>query len=249
MKAYILQVPYTFQGKKDFLYPVLLKNEKELILVDCGYPGFMPLIEEAANLHGLSLKNLTGILLTHDDIDHVGGLYEIKTEYPALKIYTSKVEEPYISGKEKSLRLQQAEEMYEALPEEHKPRALKFQEMLRSIKPVAVDYTFSKEEDSTFLDDAVIIYTPGHTPGHISLYLRDSKTLIAADAVVVENEEFEIANPNFTLDLEQAVASVQKLLELDIAQIICYHGGSVTKRIKLKLEKLVSTYTSVNTKI
>lgn len=247
MKAYILQVPFIFQGKKDFLYPVLLKNDLELILVDCGYPGFMPLIEEAANHHGLSLKDLTGILLTHDDIDHVGGLYEIKTKYPALKVYASKVEEPYISRKEKSLRLQQAEEMYEALPEDHKPGALKFQETLRSIKPVAVDYTFPKE-DSTFLDDAVIIHTPGHTPGHISIYLRESKTLIAADAVVIENEKFEIANPNFTLDLEQAVASVQKLMELDIAQIICYHGGLETKSIKLKLEKLVSTYTSVNTK-
>lgn len=50
-----------------------------------------------------------------------------------------------------------------------------------------------------------ICFTPGHTPGHISLYFLQSKTLVAGDAVVIENGVLDIANPQFALDLEAAV--------------------------------------------
>ncbi len=134
MKVYPLKVNFNYQGKEEAIYPVLLKSEEALILVDCGYPGFMPLLEEAAKLHGFTLKDLTGIIITHDDIDHVGGLFEIKARYPHVKVFSSKIEAPYISGNEKSLRLVQAEALYESLEEAQKPGAIKFQEMLRGIQ-------------------------------------------------------------------------------------------------------------------
>ncbi len=62
-------------------------------------------------------------------------------------------------------------------------------------------------------------------PGHISLYLPSSKALIAADAVVIEDGKLNIANPDFALDLDEAVRSVERLMDYDIEQLICYHGG------------------------
>jgi glyoxylase-like metal-dependent hydrolase (beta-lactamase superfamily II) len=242
MEVYVLKIKFDFQKDEDFLYPVILKNTKGLFLIDCGYAGFMPLIEVAATLQGLFLKDLTGIIITHDDIDHVGGLFEIKAKYPSIKVYSSKAEAPYLSGSKKSHRLKQAEDRYDALPEAQKSGALQFQDMLRGIQRVPVDYIFPENEDFAFWDEGVIINTPGHTPGHISIYLKDSKTLIAGDAVVVENGELQIANPAFTLNLEQAVTSVKHLLELEIDRIICYHGGVVESKIKQKLNKLVFKY-------
>ncbi|GAB3176047.1 MBL fold metallo-hydrolase [Telluribacter humicola] len=243
MEIYILKVSFSFNGREDSLYPVILRDQRDTILVDCGYEGFMPLIEKAAQVHGLSLRDHTGILITHHDIDHMGALAEIKAAYPSVKVYTSKLDEPYVSGKEKSLRLVQAEAMYDSLPEEHKPGAKYFQEMLKNMKPVAVHYAFSEDEEPPFLNGIQVIPTPGHMPGHISIYLQESRTLIAADAVVVEEGELEIANPHFTLDLHEAVNSVKKLRELEIDRIICYHGGMVTSDIELKLAKLITKYT------
>ncbi len=105
-----------------------------------------------------------------------------------------------------------------------------------------MDDTFSADGKHFFGDGAVVIPTPGHTPGHISIYISASKTLIAADAVVLENSEFHIANPQFTLDLEQALVSVKKLLQLDIETMICYHGGVIEDKINQKLERLVARY-------
>jgi glyoxylase-like metal-dependent hydrolase (beta-lactamase superfamily II) len=244
MQIHVLEVKFGFNGKDDALYPVILRKGKEMILVDCGYAGFMPLLEQAASLQGLSLQHLTGILVTHHDIDHMGALAEFKEKYPQVVIYSSAIEEKYISGKAKSLRLQQAEDMFHTLPEEQKAGAQYFQEMLRKMQPVPVDYILPENESALFLEEVKIIPTPGHMPGHISLYVEESQTVIAADAVVYENGELEIANPHFTLDLPAAVRSVEKLQQLAIHKLICYHGGVVEDGIQQKLQTLIGKYAS-----
>ncbi|PSR56449.1 MBL fold metallo-hydrolase [Adhaeribacter arboris] len=244
MNHYVLEVQFTFEGVAKALYPVILQNDQELILIDGGYAGFIPLLEAAAHQQGLSLQDLTGIIITHHDMDHLGCLFELKEKYPTIKIYSPEMEEPYINGQKKSLRLQQAESLYESLPEEQKPGAYAFQEMLKQIKPVLVDATFA-EGELPFLPGVRVLKTPGHMPGHISLYLPESKTLIAADAVVIEKNELEIANPDFTLDLKEAVKSIKKLQQLDIQKLVCYHGGVLTGDISQKLDKLIRKYANL----
>ena len=242
MKVHILEIKFTHNGKDDALHPVILRDEKEMILVDCGYAGFLPLLENAVSLQKTSLQNLTGVIITHHDVDHVGALFELKQKYPAIKVYASAVEKNFINGKQKSLRLIQAESLFDCLPEEYKDGAIQFQQMLKAIRPVDVDQVFEENEEPIFLRDVQIISTPGHMPGHISLYLKDSKTLLAADAVVYENGVLDIANPQFTLDLPQAIASVRKLQNLSIQKMICYHGGLVENGIQEKLSDLVKKY-------
>ena len=245
MEVFVLEIRCSYQGKDDVLYPVLLRNGKELVLVDCGYAGSMPLLQAAANRHGISLDALTGILITHHDIGHMGGVQELKMAYSAAKVYASATEAPYNSGKEKSLRLQQAEALYDTLPEDLKAWARQLQETLKAVQAVAVNGIASESGVPASWGDMQIIPTPGHTPGHISVYLPQSKTLLAADAVVVEKGELELANPALTLNPEQAVASVRNLLQLEVDQLICYHGGIVEKDIREKLERLVEKYTPV----
>jgi glyoxylase-like metal-dependent hydrolase (beta-lactamase superfamily II) len=114
--------------------------------------------------------------------------------------------------------------------------------MLKAIQPVPVDGVFEDNEEPFFLPGVQIIYTPGHVPRHISLYIKESKTFIAADAIVVENEQLAIANPQFTMDLQQAIASIRRIEQLDIEKMICYHDGVVKKDIKKQLSNLIKKY-------
>jgi len=242
MNLFVLDLPFSFGGKEDHLYPVVLQSRQEVILVDCGYAGFKLLLEQSLQQHGLSLGSLTGLLITHHDIDHMGCAYELKETYPALKLYTSVWEEAYVTGRKKSLRLQQAEDLFDCLPEEQKQGAIAFQELLKTMQPVPVDAVFADNEEPSIMPGVEVIHTPGHMPGHISLYIKESKTLIAADAIVYQDGQLDIANPSFTLDLPQALASVQKLQQLEINKIICYHGGVVDASIQTKLLQLLARY-------
>ena len=72
-----------------------------------------------------------------------------------------------------------------------------------------------------------VIGTQGHTPGHISLYLHQKKIMIIGDAAALENGEYVVANPQFTLDIKEAEASLHKIMTYGATEIICYHGGAL----------------------
>lgn len=226
-KLLITPLKITFQAgsEEEIICPVFIDNGHRKILVDCGYPAFGPLLEEALQQIETSMALLTDIVITHHDLDHVGALAEIFEAYPHLCIHASAKEKLFVEGSVKAPRLIQAESLFDALPEDHKPGAIAFQSMLESIRPAPVHHLL--KEGHNHFDGIVIIATPGHTPGHISLYIPEQKTLIAGDAVVYANGILDIANPKFTLDLPQAVASVSKLAALDITRLICFHGGVV----------------------
>lgn len=237
-KLNVLELNFEFNGMTDSIYPVILSDDKEMILIDCGYPNFLTLIEECARQNNLDLNKLTKLIITHHDFDHMGSAAKLKAKYPNIEILVSSKDEKYISGKEKSLRLQQAELIYDSLPEEEKEGALNFHKMLESIENVDVDITLNDGDTFDWCGGIEIIETPGHMPGHISIYVKESRALIAGDALVVENSKLAIANPQYTLDMKEAKNSIKKLLNYDIDKIICYHGGIYNLDIKNSLDKI-----------
>lgn len=224
-KIIVLEIDFQFGGMKDSIYPVVLVDKKEIILVDCGYIGFLPKIEQALIEKGINPDLLTKLVITHHDHDHMGALYDLKKKYPQIKVVASNIESRYISGKEKSLRLEQAESMQKHLPEEQKAFGEQFITLLKQVKPVKVDCVVRDGKMKEWCGGCKIIETNGHMPGHISLYLPTFKTIIAGDAMTLENGKPAIANPQFTLDREAAIGSMNKLLGLGAERIICYHGG------------------------
>lgn len=237
-KLNVLKVEFEFNGIIDAIYPVILRDDNEMILIDCGYPNFLTLIEESAIKNGIDLSKLTKLIITHHDFDHMGSAADFKRKYPNVKILSSIIDEKYINGKEKSLRLQQAELIYDKLPEEQKEGALSFQKMLESIENIEVDMLLKDGDKFDWCGGMEIIETPGHMPGHISIYAKESKTIISGDALVIENNKLTIANPNYTLDLGEAKESIYKFSNYDIDKIICYHGGIYTEEIKSSLKRI-----------
>lgn len=225
----VLNIKFKFDVVEDVIHPVILKDDKEMILIDCGFTGFMPVIEEAMKAEGLDCNQLTKIIITHHDHDHMGSLADFKIKYPNIKVVASEVEAPYISGEKKYLRLEQAEVMQDTLSEDQKAFGEAFCDILRNVKPVKVDIIVHDGEIMDWCGGCEIIRTPGHTPGHISLYSKNKRTMITGDAAVLEDNQLVIANPQFTLDLDKAKKSLTKLMSYDVETFICYHGGILKK--------------------
>lgn len=221
----VLKLPFAFGGISDAVYPVVLRDENNLVLVDCGYLGFLPILEAAMAEQDLSCADLTHVFITHHDHDHMGCLAALKQTYPNIRVISSKAEAPYIAGELPALRLVQAEAMQSGLPDEQKGFGEAFIRMLRQIEPVKVDQPVQDGDVLNFCGGCEIIATPGHTAGHTSLYLPSLDVCVAGDAAVLEQGALIVANPEYAQDLSQAKQSLEQIRQLGAKRIVCYHGG------------------------
>ncbi len=225
----ILELPMVFNNVERILNLTLISDPLGgLTLVDTGLPNQVELIEAAMAKDGFSIDNIRQIVLTHHDLDHVGSLNEL-VKRTGAKVIALKEEVPYIDGTLRSIKYPSDEVL------RNRPELAK---LLESCVPTAVD---EPVVDRTILDSsggAVVIATPGHTPGHLCLYLPMVKTLITGDALVSENGILKGPVESATPDMEAAKQSVRKLTRVNVTTIVCYHGGLVADDANGQLQRL-----------
>lgn len=209
--------------------PVLIWDKDEVILMDAGFPQQVQQFREAFTNAGVPFERLSKIVVTHSDTDHVGGLAGILNDLPQkITVLAHEKEKPYIEAELPPLRMAQMEGQLKTLPEALRQQMSELCESLKAnYKKLKanVDATVVDGEELPYCGGVTVIYTPGHTPGHICLYHKGSKTLVAGDMLNVEGGVLVHA-PRFTcLDKEQYDKSLKKLTMYDIQTVICYHGG------------------------
>lgn len=208
------------------LHSIVFSDEEALVLVDCGYPGALPLLEAELKTHGLDPTRLTHLILTHHDFDHMGAAAELKRKHPHIRILAHALEAPYIGGELEPLRLTQARAMQDALPECEKEGGLAFMELLKSVEPVTPDILLSDRQRLPFCGGLTILHTPGHTAGHICVVSEALGVIAAGDAAVLQDGTLTVANPDFAQDRAQAGHSLALLRKFGhVPLIACCHGG------------------------
>jgi glyoxylase-like metal-dependent hydrolase (beta-lactamase superfamily II) len=177
---------------------------------------------------GIGVGDLRRIIFTHQDLDHVGSGAAL-VRHSGARVLAHSVDAPYIEGSQRPLK--PSPEMLEQRPQ--------MREVLERLEPVGVD---ERVENDTRLDVAGgtrVISTPGHTPGHISLYVERSKVLIAGDALTAERGSLNGPNQSMTLEMRTAIQSIRRLADLEIDTIVCYHGGVVSEDVNGQLRKVI----------
>ena len=85
-----------------------------------------------------------------------------------------------------------------------------------------------------------VISTPGHTPGHIVVFDRESGLLVAGDAINTSGGAVTGPNPDFTPDMASAEASVAKIIEgRSVTTALVGHGSPVEGTAGDSLAELV----------
>lgn len=221
----ILNLKYTVGDIEQHLFPVVLFGNSDIVLIDCGYPGSLDQLEEQLRKHNIQPGDLTRLVLTHQDDDHMGAAAELKEAYPLIKISASRTEAPYISGELKNLRLQQGEALQDKLPDDQKAFGEQFCDRYRRLRNVQVDELLCSRERFDWGGGCEMIESPGHTPGHISIRSLDNEYMITGDAAIVDENKLMLANPEYCLDPAAANRSLEMLIQYHCRQYICYHGG------------------------
>ncbi|MFB5249354.1 MBL fold metallo-hydrolase [Bacillus mycoides] len=199
------------------IHPILLWDDEMAVLIDTGFPGQIEDIRVEMGKVGVSFDKLKVVILTHQDIDHIGSLPELLQNCGSnLKVYAHELDKPYIEGELPLLKAAQVQ---------NPPKG-------------KVDDTLVDGQELPYCGGILIIHTPGHTPGHISLYLRQSKTLIAGDSMYSVNGILGGIHAPTTLDIKEAQNSLKKYLNLEIDSVVCYHGGLSKGNINAQIQKL-----------
>ncbi|HWQ92717.1 MAG TPA: MBL fold metallo-hydrolase, partial [Clostridia bacterium] len=200
----------------------------EWVLVDSGLTPFSgrKIIRHAEEIFGPGNKP-AGIILTHGHFDHVGAVKAL-ARFWQVPVYAHALELPYLTG-------------LSAYPPPDPTvggGGMARMAGLYPRKPIDLrEYIDALPEDHTIpgLPEWRWVPTPGHTPGHISLWNEKDRTLIAGDAFVTVRQESawavvtqapEVWRPPayFTCDWVAARESVRLLASLEPEYAATGHG-------------------------
>jgi len=228
------------------LYPTLLWDQMDAVLVDAGLPDMARQFIDAIAQTGVSLEKLGRVIITHHDLDHLGSMRDLQQMVPnPIEILAHADEVPYIQGEQTPVKLTpkmlaQMEELMKDMPEENRQAMRGMKETIAKQK-LKVARTVGDGEELPYCGGIQIIHTPGHTPGHICLYHKPSKTLIAGDLLFVERGKLSPAPPFINADSSLAMTSIEKLFGYDIASVIAYHGGLFQDSPNQRLREIVQS--------
>jgi glyoxylase-like metal-dependent hydrolase (beta-lactamase superfamily II) len=238
----MLPLEAQFGDFKAYFNAAAVRYDGGIALVDVGFPGYMQKLEEAMAREGMKLSDVKKIIVTHHDGDHIGGLKALVDRFPGIEVMSTAGQAPFITGKEKPLRLQLAEKRYAACASEEEKQALEAD--MKQLSGLETIEKVTVVKDGQVLPDCgiEIIEVSGHMPGHLCAYVPADKCLITGDALTSRDGVLCPPDPNFTLDMPAAIRSLGKLLDYDIENVVCYHGGLVTGDIRTSLRNIIKNH-------
>jgi glyoxylase-like metal-dependent hydrolase (beta-lactamase superfamily II) len=200
-------------------------------LVDAGFYGYADAIRQRAEqLYGPN-NPPQAIVLTHGHADHIGSLRSLLKQWGNVLVYGHRLERPYLTG-------------VSSYPPPDPAIGGGGMALMSWVLPIGpedfsdVFVEISEHDGIPELADWQVIHTPGHAPGHISLFRESDRTLLSGDAFVTTNQNSltsiinqteEVHGPPayFTCDWEAAEESVRKLALLNPMNVGTGHGVSM----------------------
>jgi glyoxylase-like metal-dependent hydrolase (beta-lactamase superfamily II) len=198
--------------------PYLLVDTDGVTVIDAGLPrSERKILAYLASL-GKQARDVKRIIITHADFDHIGGLAALQRASGA-RTYASQIEADAIAMGRSSREI--------------KATGFSLRRVLFSLlrpfmklTPFQVDEILAEGQTLPVLGGLRVIETPGHTPGHISLFAPAVGVLFCGDSMVSNDHGLHGSRPGITWDETRARESERKQAALG-ARIVCSGHGPV----------------------
>jgi glyoxylase-like metal-dependent hydrolase (beta-lactamase superfamily II) len=196
------------------------------LLVDAGLSRFAGHIRRAVARRFGAGARPEGIVLTHGHFDHVGSALDLASEWD-VPLYAHPLEVPYLTGRS-----------------DYPPRDPTMGGAMAQMSRIMPDHGYDFGDRVRILPPNGGVpglpgwrwlHTPGHTPGHVSLWREADGVLLASDAFATMNldswstyftrrRELSRPSPPFTFDWETTRKSIGKLVDLEPKVAAAGHG-------------------------
>lgn len=190
---------------------LLVSGDGTATLVDAGFPGIAEHLEATLAEAGLAATAIRRVIVTHHHQDHTGGLPEV-VAMTGAEVWAHADDADFIDG---------------TMPRRPLRTPAGSSHPAHSVTPAPVDLRLVGGEVLGILGGCRILHTPGHTPGHLSLYLPSLSLLIAGDILRCESGTLTRAPEMYTADHETNEVSLRDLAELEFERMLPYHGEFV----------------------
>jgi glyoxylase-like metal-dependent hydrolase (beta-lactamase superfamily II) len=205
-------------------------GDRQWILIDAGVMGTTGLITGAAEERFGPNSRPAAIVMTHGHFDHVGALEELAERWQA-PVYAHELELPYLDGRA-------------SYPPPDPTASSGLMSLLSPLYPrgpVNVSrwlQTFPNDGSVPVMPGWSWLHTPGHTPGHVSLWREADRSLIVGDAFITTAQEsaYAVATQRpemhgppmyFTQNWQQSRTSVERLAALEPELAVTGHGPAM----------------------
>lgn len=212
---------YQVEGVNCNVY--LVENGDKLILIDTGLPRSDKKIVKAIEDLGRKPADVSTIVITHFHVDHVGSLRKMK-ELTGAKVAVHEADADYVDGKRSP----------------PKPKNLMMKALSSVVKAAPVDVELRLKEGDK-VGGLVVIHTPGHSEGSISLLDTARKVMFVGDAVRFVDGEVQGPPPRFTPDPAKAKESIGKISTFDFDIMLSGHGQPLMEKASQKIKEYKAT--------
>jgi len=206
------------------VHAFLVEHQGKLTLIDTLYDTDARYIVEVIQRMGREVRDLENIIITHAHRSHLGGLAALKMLSKAT-VWAHEWESDIIAGQRKA----QAIPFFPRRPYRISLRVwfpLQFGLALGLGRHPACEVDrFLK--DGASVGPLTICHTPGHSPGHLSMFWKERRTLFAGDSIATW-PELSLGWPAFNLNKRQHYDSLHKIREFDPEIIAVGHGEPAT---------------------